>query len=262
VRVPRGMDLRAVRWATVRATARATPLLILASVDSHADQQWPGADRQRRRHRSARARLADWLLRLAGRGAGKWVCRLMTGLAGSVADGRDRLTERLPPLSSAAPQQNLREFSRVPLGSRGGLAHRTYVRETRRAREGSAPGLRVASPAVDHQAPARRCVVVAAATGEKSRVDRWAAGLLLHTCWSGGAVTIHGRGEGPAATSGPGLCCLVEESRGVPLVSACFLAHRTCVRTLSCTRACASWVNHHRRAGNLPALRAGRGSSW
>jgi hypothetical protein len=180
----------------------------------------------------------------------------------SVADGCDRLTERLPPLSSDAEQQNVREFSRVPLGSRGCLAHRTYVRETRRAREGSAPGLRVASPAVDHQAPARRCVVVAAATGEKSRVDRWAAGLLLHTCRWGGGVTIRRRGEGRVTTSGPGLWWLVEESCGVPLVSPYFLAHRTCVRTIFCPQACASWVIVHGRAGNLPARRPGRGSSW
>jgi hypothetical protein len=183
VRVARGTDLRAVRWATaratVRATVRATPLLILANVDNHADQQWPGADGHRRRHRSARARLADWLLRLTGRGARKWVCRLMVGLAGSVADGRDRLTERLPPLSSDAEQQNVREFSRVPLGSRGGLAHRTYVRETRRAREGQraqAPGR---GPGRSTASAREAVVVVAAATG-----------------------------EGPGSTSGlPGSCC-------------------------------------------------------
>ena len=231
-------------------------------MDNHADQLWTGADGQRRRHRSARARLADWLLRLAGRGARRWVCRFLRGLAGSVADGCDRLTERLPPLSSDAEQQDVREFSWVPLGSRGGLAHRTYVRETRRAREGRPRRLQVTCPAVNvagnvagNFSAHRVCM------GHDAHLLAWVSvGIRGRPATNGPKVRC--RGEGPGITIGPGSRKSIRESLGAPLASTCFLAHRTCMRTIFRTQACASWVNHHCRAGELPALRAGRGSSW
>jgi hypothetical protein len=254
------MDLRAAGWQQ-RGQLCGQP-----RSSGKRGQPWrppvAGSGRSPRRHRSARGRLADWLLPLAGRGARRWVRRIMPGLAGSVADGCDRLTERLPPLSSEAEQQNVREFSRVPLGSRGGLAHRTYVRETRRAREGRPRRLQVTCPAVNvagnvagNFAAHRVCM------GDEAHLLVWVSvGVWARPATNGAKVRC--RGEGPGATIGPGSWKSIRESLWVPLVSACFLAHRRCVRTIFRTQACASWVNRHHRAGNLPARPAGRGSSW
>ena len=186
------------------------------------------------------------------------VRRLMPELAGSVAAGSDRLTERLPPRSSDAEQQNVREISRIPLGSRGHLAHRTYVRETRRAREGRPRRLQVTCRWSTSRAMLRATSLAhRVCMGDEAHLLAWVSvGVRGRPATNGAKVRC--RGEGPGITIRPDFRKSIRESLGVPLVSACFLSHRTCVRGLCCPQACTSWLSPGGGGGNVPARRVGR----